>query len=255
MALAAATVAGDAVAVPAVVSGQRPVGFGDPIQVLRERNALVLLGPVQVEGEGGWSHRYLVAATATMTNPRALEGKAVGIAATGTVAELAFRAWAERHGVAAARVQLVAVAPGDMGEALRTGRVAMVDAPSPWAETIAAQGARVLDAQPYAALGNRVITGVWYANRTWLQANREAAADLVAALTRAERWLESNPEQARHLAARAIERPAGALDRNSVLPRLADAGESTLQTLIEAANRLGLLRDLFRPADVLAQLR
>jgi|FaiFalDrversion2_1042247.scaffolds.fasta_scaffold00493_2 NitT/TauT family transport system substrate-binding protein len=250
--------AGGAQIAPAVEGGSLDVGWSNVVSILlaRERGFdFVFFAPGAFEVDPhNRVHQLLVPADSPVRGARDLVGKTVAVNTLANIPYLATLVWLDQQGVNPAQVRFVEIPFPDMPAALSGKRVDAAVVIEPFASVALAQGvARVLDPRPFAVFGRRVLVASWFAKRSWLDRNRQAASAFNRAIRRANEFILRRPAEARALIPRYTRVPADLAERMPLPGFFSTVFDSDVRPVVEAAVKHGLLRRPLTPEDILVR--
>jgi NitT/TauT family transport system substrate-binding protein len=170
-------VSSGALSMVAVLGGATQVGWSGLLAIL---TAYAKNIPVQLIAPGA---EYLssapqtelfVTADSPLRGPKDLEGHTVGVAGLHDQSAIGVRAWVDGAGGDSTRVQFVEVPYSTMIAALDAKRVDAIVVFEPVRSAALAAHERSLG-KPFDAFSKRFLSGAFFATRTWIAQNREAA--------------------------------------------------------------------------------
>jgi NitT/TauT family transport system substrate-binding protein len=182
----------------AVLAGDLDIGIANIVQVA---SAVAHELPVQMIAPAALyssKHAYsalCVAKASTATAAKDLEGGTIAVSTLNDFNQLGVTAWLEKAGISAARVKFVEIKFPEMGPALERGTVAAATIAEPaLTAALTAGQARIL-AHPYEAIAPEFAAIVYFASKSWLQANAALAKRLVGAIYATARWANAHPSE------------------------------------------------------------
>jgi NitT/TauT family transport system substrate-binding protein len=93
----------------------------------------------------------------------------------------------------------------------------------------------------------------WFAKRSWLDRNRQAASAFNRAIRRANEFILRRPAEARALIPRYTRVPADLAERMPLPGFFSTVFDSDVRPVVEAAVKHGLLRRPLTPEDILVR--
>jgi NitT/TauT family transport system substrate-binding protein len=191
---------GGAALVPALESGSVQIGQSNIVSVLQAQQQNIgtkcfAAGYRSPSAASGDELSLMVSPkdTGSVTSPSGLAGKTIAVNSLSNSNQLVAEAYLAGHGVNPSSVHFVALAYPDMPTALSSGRIAAAITDEPFTTIVKAQGAKVLAAQPDAAIAANPVYACWVAPATWLSSHRQVAAKFVTALNEADSYMASHP--------------------------------------------------------------
>lgn len=199
--------AGGALIAMAVEAGELEVGWSNLVSLAIANDKgfdFVILSPGAFEREGSNRvHSILVAKDAPIASFADLEGKTVAINTLGNINEIAMTALADAEGVDINKIRLVEVPFPQMGPALASGSVDAILVLEPFVTITTDNGtAKILEPAALKSYGERFLIAGWFARKSWIKDNQEAAAGFRRAMLKASQYIEDNPAKARDVLTR-----------------------------------------------------
>jgi len=254
------TMAGGAQIAPAVEAGSLDLGWSNTVSIFlaHERGFdFVFFAPGAFEVDpNNRPHKLLIPADSPVTGAQDLVGKTIGVNTLANIPHVAVLAWLGSRGVDPSLVRFVEIPFPDMPAALRARRVDAALAIEPFVTVALSQGvARVLDPKPFAVFGKRVLVASWFAKRSWLERNRDAAAAFNRAIRKANDYIIRNPNEVRALIPRYTRVPPDLAGQIALPGFFPVVFESDIQPVIEVSVKNGLLKKSFPAREILIQIR
>jgi NitT/TauT family transport system substrate-binding protein len=138
----------------------------------------------------------VVASTSSITSPRELNGKTVGVSSLNGLDELSIRTLVDRAGGDSSQVKFAELPPSSEVAALLQGRIDAVNMQDP-------QRQSALDAHQVRtigigddAIGSTFVQTAWFTTTTWLAANKGTAKRFATAIYESGDWAMRNPTSA-----------------------------------------------------------
>jgi NitT/TauT family transport system substrate-binding protein len=150
---------------------------------------------------GKKSHTVImVPKNSSVKTAKDFEGKKVSVVALRSLADLAFTAWAEKHGADSSKVQKMEIGFPQQEAALQRGQVDGVLQAEPFTTSTLENNAGVVLAEyPYSAIAPRFLIGTWIAKKGWVESHPKEMAAFGSALRQATRYINSDPVDARKI--------------------------------------------------------
>ena len=187
----------------AMVGGALDVGNTDLIQLANAYNRGVDVGII-ASGALYDSSRPTISLCVSKNSPymtaKDLEGQTIAIPNLKSTGGIAISEWLVRSSVDLSKMKFFEMLFSEMGPALAAGRVAAALNGEPFL-TDAKNDIRRL-ANPYDYVAKNFYTGVWYARKSWLNANVSAGKATINALYTTARWANSHQSDSAVIAAR-----------------------------------------------------
>lgn len=238
----------------AIGGGSLEMGCGDLISGV---NAIVAGVPILLVAGGGMYRQPIdapanilaVASSSTISSPRDLVGKSIGVPTLVGLTTVCLRSWLPAHGVPLASVKLIEIPPPAAGPALERGVIDAALLSEPFVTidkgTIRSVG-QPFDAAADHAVHKEFCVSVWYASKAWMEQDRVRAHNAVAAINETAQWANTH-----HAETLAILLRNGKLDPTKVggMQRVAFATALTpdlIQPVLDIANQQKVFS---RPVD------
>ncbi len=249
--------AGGAQIAPAVEGGSLDIGWSNVVSILLARDRgfdFVFFAPGAFEVDPhNRVHRLMVPADSPVASARDLVGKTVAVNTLANIPYLAALAWLDANGVDPRQVRFVEIPYPDMPPALAAKRVDAAVVIEPFVTTAVTQGvARILDPRPFAVFGRRVLVASWFAKKSWLERNRDAALAFNRAIRKANEFILRQPQEARRLIPRYTRIAPDLVGQMPIPGFFSRTFDSDLQPVIDVAVKHRLLRRPLKPAEVFA---
>jgi len=181
---------GGAEIVPAVESGSVDVGWSNSISILQARlrglDMRFFAGGLY-QAPGHWNSALLVPESSRIRSAEQLRGRRVAVNTLGNLNELVLRAYLDRAGEKPDAAELLEVPFPDQPAALDAGRVDAALPTEPFVTTAERGGARVIDRQPFTAIGAKPFVAAFFAKSDWLREHPNTVAAFRRAVARATR--------------------------------------------------------------------
>lgn len=176
-----------------VAANALDVCLADAIQVAHPVSAGVPLA--FFAGAGLYSSAHpttllVVAADSPIRQARDFEGKTIAVIGLASIGSSAVSEWLRKNGADATRVKLVELQFANMVAALGRGVIAGALLAEPFLSA-SAGSIRVL-AKAYDAIAESFAISTFFASRTWLTANRDAARKFATVMYDTARWANAN---------------------------------------------------------------
>jgi len=198
------TVVGGIQAAEAIATGSADAAaMGDaPAIMLMSKNIPVKI--VARYGGGDTIHRLI--ALRSITSPEALSGKRIGLQ-LGSSTHGGFMLWASANNLDMAKVDLVALNPLDIPDALNTGQIDAMAGSEPWptnAETLCRD--KVYELADFSGLGN-TFPHMLVVTERLIGKNPQAVESLIRAIQRSVDYIKNNPDGTAEITAKYIGLP------------------------------------------------
>lgn len=249
---------GGAVIAPAVEAGEADVGWSNAVSVIIAHSkgfdfGFLTSGANSLEG-GHRVHSLLVAKGSPISSVKDLAGKTVAINTLGNINELSLRALAEAEGLDIATVKLVEMPFPNMEAALKNGSVDAVLAVEPFVTlSLAHETAKTLVKSVHKSFGDKFMIGSWFAKKSWVEKNPEAAAAFVRAINKASDYIRDNPDKIADILVANTKLTPDVAGKISVPAFDARLDPADVQPLIDAAAKYGFIPAPFPAGDVILQ--
>jgi NitT/TauT family transport system substrate-binding protein len=179
--------------VAAVGGGSLDLGIGDLVSGVKAIDAgvpvtLIAGSALSLSSIGGTI--LAVAKDGPIRSARDLIGKVVAVPTLVGLSTAALRAWLPLNGVDSAGVKFIELPASAMVPSLQRGVTDAVILGEPF---VTASRNDIRDiGHPYDAIGKEFLLSVWYAQRSWIEADRDRARRVVAAIYETARWANAH---------------------------------------------------------------
>ena len=180
--------------VAALGGGALDLGIGDLISGVNAINAgvpnlLVAGSGLYLSSEGG-STILAVAKDSPIRSPRDLAGKSIGVPTLVGMTTASLRAWLPQNGVDLATVKIVEIPQPASVPALVRGTIDCGLLSEPFITTNRGEVREI--GRPLDIVGKEFCQSVWYASRSWVEADRARARRAVNAIYETARWANAH---------------------------------------------------------------
>jgi NitT/TauT family transport system substrate-binding protein len=187
----------------ALLGGALDVGNTDLIQLTNAYNrgvdvCVIAAGAIYDSGKPTIS--LCVNKTSPYNSAKDLEGQTIAIPNLKSTGGIAISEWLVRGGVDLTKIKFFEMLFPEMGPALTAGRVAAALNGEPFLTDAKNDIRRI--ANPYDYVAKNFYTGVWYARKSWLNANPAAGKSVVNAMYATARWANSHQSDSAVIAAK-----------------------------------------------------
>jgi NitT/TauT family transport system substrate-binding protein len=189
----------------AIAAGQLEVGSGNSVSAgsaILKGIPFIVIAPGQVWVAGSPEAAIVVAANSPIKSIKDFAGKTVATISLRNVGELAFDAYLDQAGVDLNSVKFVELPPMQIADAIVSGRVAAGTLIDPQLSSAVAAGKVRRLASAYDAISKLFYLTIWFANRVWVDRNKETTKRFADAIIQGGVWAETNGEQARLILAK-----------------------------------------------------
>lgn len=165
------------------------VGMADAIQIGNAYNRGVPFGFIAAAGiyDSKQPTTYLcVAKNSSLKTAKDLEGQAVAVVAIASIGSIAFQEWLKAGGADPSKVKMLELPFSTMGPAVARGSVAAAMIAEPFLSSSKSDVRELAD--PQSTIAKTFFLSGSFASRDWVNANRDVAKRLVAALQAAAAW-------------------------------------------------------------------
>lgn len=132
--------------------------------------------------------------------PKDFEGQVIAVPNLKSTGGISISEWLVRGGADLSKVKFYEMLFPEMGPALATGRIAAALNGEPFLTDSKNEIRRIVN--PYDYVAKNFYTGVWYAKRSWLNANVATAKAFVSAMYVTARWANTHQADSAVIAAR-----------------------------------------------------
>jgi NitT/TauT family transport system substrate-binding protein len=247
---------GGAEIIPAVESGSVDIGWSNSISILQARYRRLdmrFFAGGLFQGPGHWNSALMVPEDSPIRRADQLRGRRVAVNTLGNLNELVLRAYLDRAGQTPEAAELFEVPFPDQPAALDARRVDAALPAEPFVTLAESGGARVIDREPFTAIGPKPFVAAFFAKGEWLREHPNTAAAFRRAVGRATRYWNDHPEERAEIIARYTKVPAAVARRIAYGMPTTRIPLRDIQRLIELSHRYGLLPQTFDAGQVLAR--
>ncbi len=248
--------AGGAAIAPAVESGEVDLGASNVLSLILAHDQgfefQYFTGSWLQAAPDHWNHALLVPVDSTIQSASDLKGTTVAVNTLGNINELMISKYLTDHGLDPDVVNFTEVPFPDMPAALEQGRVDASVTVEPFVTIAVGNGsARILDAAPYASLGDRVLVGGYFSTKSWLDAHPNTAAAFDRAIVRATEYINADPVAATSILPNytKLSEDLAATIKQPIFGDRVEAGD--IQPWIDNAVKFGFLDQGFAPNELL----
>lgn len=135
-----------------------------------------------------------------LKSPKDFEGQIIAVPNLKSTGGIAISEWLVRGGADLSKVKFFEMLFPEMGPALASGRVAAALNGEPFLTDSKNDIRRIVN--PYDYVAKNFYTGVWFAKRSWLNANVAAAKSFTTAMYTTARWANAHQSDSAVIAAR-----------------------------------------------------
>jgi NitT/TauT family transport system substrate-binding protein len=135
-----------------------------------------------------------------LKSPKDFEGQIIAVPNLKSTGGIAISEWLVRGGADLSKVKFFEMLFPEMGPALASGRVAAALNGEPFLTDSKNDIRRIVN--PYDYVAKNFYTGVWFAKRSWLNANVSAAKSFTTAMYATARWANAHQSDSAVIAAR-----------------------------------------------------
>jgi NitT/TauT family transport system substrate-binding protein len=186
--------------VQSVLGGDLDTGLAKTVQLavaIARGLPVQMLAPASLYSARDATHGLAVARLAPFKTAKDLVGGTIAVSTLADFNQLGISVWLDRNGVSPASVHFVELKFSEMGQALVRGTVQAAQI----AEPAMSNAIRAGDVRPfadvYSAIAPEFATIVWFASKSWMQANPDATKRLRAGIFTTARWANTHyPESA-----------------------------------------------------------
>ncbi|MBV8151999.1 MAG: ABC transporter substrate-binding protein, partial [Candidatus Eremiobacteraeota bacterium] len=179
---------------------------------------------------------------APVRTPKDLAGGTIGVGALGDFNQLTVMAWLERNGVARDAVQYVELRFGEVGAALQRGTVKAAFITEPFKSDAVRAGLIRDFADTYLAVAPEIAVVVWFASKSWLQRNPDAAKRLVTGIYATARYANTHYQQTAEILARVAKLDAAVIEKMVRAYFATSNDRKYVQDMLQLAARYGLVQ-------------
>lgn len=240
------TMSGGSVIATSVEAGELEIGWSNILSIaLADAQGFdySFFAPGAVETGTNRPHKLMVAVNSTINNVIELEGKTVAVNTFANVPYIAVNELISKNGLNPTTVRFVEVPFPDMPSLLASGEIDAALMSEPFVSTsISKNQARILVADPFSSLGDRILVAAWFSKREWLNEHEVEASAFINAILSANDFITKNEDESRAILLKYTN-----LDPNLVqlivLPEYAsDIKKNEMFPVFSAAESLGLLK-------------
>jgi threonine dehydrogenase-like Zn-dependent dehydrogenase/ABC-type nitrate/sulfonate/bicarbonate transport system substrate-binding protein len=247
---------GGAAIAAAVESGSVDLGWSNSISILQARQrglGFRFFAGGLYQGPGHWTSAIMVPEDSPIQRPEQLRGRSVAMNTVGNINELVMRAYLDGAGVEPDAYELLEVPFPDQPAALDAGRVDAALPTEPFVTVAEEDGARVLEAKPFRAIGSHPFVAAFFATDRWLGENPNTAAAFRRAVNKATAYWNDHPDERAEIISRYTRVPAAVAEKIALGEPRTEISQGDLQRQIELSHKYGLIPKTFDAAEVLAR--
>jgi NitT/TauT family transport system substrate-binding protein len=192
----------------------------------------------------------LVAKDSTISAPKDLIGKTIGVVGLQDQLSLSIYNWLNAGGVDPARVKFVEVGNSAGAASVESGRIDATAAIEPSLSNYLASGKVKVLAYPFNSFGKRVPTGVTFATTSWVAAHRDVVATFNKVAHDAAVYVASHESETTALAAAYSGFDLATLQTMHPPERATSINPADFQPTIDAMAKYGFIAKSFPAKDV-----
>jgi NitT/TauT family transport system substrate-binding protein len=200
------TLGNGAAIMAAVIGGDLDVGMANTVQLagaIARGIPVQMIAPASLYSPRDAAANLMVAKDGPIKSPKDLTGMTIAVSSLGDFNQLALFAWLDTNKVPRDTVHFVEMKFGEMGAALQRGTVAAAIITEP-AKSDAKAAGQIRDlADTYISVAPEFATIVWFATKSWLQKNPEAAKKLVSGIYATAKWANTHTRESAPMLAKA----------------------------------------------------
>jgi len=186
-----------------VLAGDLDTGMANTVQLavaIARGLPVQMLAPASLYSARDATQGLAVAKTAPFTSAKDLIGGTIAVSTLSDFNQLGIEVWLDHNGVDRSKVHFVELRFSEMGQALARGTVQAAQIAEPSMSDAVNTGLVRHFADVYSAIAPEFATIVWFAGKSWLQANPDAVKRLRSAIFTTARWANTHyPESAQIL--------------------------------------------------------
>lgn len=180
----------------AIGGGSLEMGVGDLVSgvnaIMKGVPILLIAGSgMQVNNDSGTI--LAVPNDSPIHQPKDMTGKTIAVPTLVGLATSSVRTWLPQHGVPLASVKIVEMPQGAMVAAMQRGVIDVGLLSEPFT-TMAKNDTRNVG-EPLDAIAREFLVSVWYASKTWIEADRERARKIVGLIYDTARWANTHHDE------------------------------------------------------------
>jgi NitT/TauT family transport system substrate-binding protein len=239
----------------AVASGAADFGAANIIAlaVAHEKGLpFIAIAPAGVYTEHVVTQALVVEQSSKMKTAKDLVDRVIGVDSLKTLATIAISSWVDRNGGDSTTLKFIEIPFAQMGMALAAGRVDAAFIPEPVLSGVLNSGGRVLSA-PLNAIGPELQLGAWFTTADYAKTHADLIRRFVLAL--AENVSLAN--SSKNTNAAIFEKYTGiqAHENTQWMVQADRVNLATVQPLIDAATKYGVLKRTFPASELYAAPR
>jgi NitT/TauT family transport system substrate-binding protein len=238
---------GGAIITAQVVSGDVQIGFSNTTSLVIASSKKL---PVQIvasgvhgaaSGSDAWD-ALLTKKGSPITNPKALEGKTVGVNTLNNVGPLTINSAMEKAGADYKKIKYVEVPFPDANAALNTGRIDAAFVVEPFVSQGKAQGAQQL-LHPYEQLAPNYTVATYFATKQYATQNKDVLDRFVRAINKSMTYAQSHPDVVRQVVPTYTKIPKDVAAKMRLPQWSTDLNEPTIRQTVDLAQKYGYIKD------------
>lgn len=238
---------------PAVASGALDVGAANfvSLALAHERGLpFVMIAPAGMYSAKTPTNGVVVAKNSSLSSAKDLNGKIIAVDSLKNIGVIGVYAWMEKNGGNSASVHFIELAAGAVGAALAQGRIDAAQMAEPWLSLALSSTAKLIGRQ-FDAIAPEFCEGAWFCTSDYADAHPDVVKRFYAVMSQAARWANQNPQGAGKVLEKISKIPSTPPQYRTIYPERFDI--ATMQPLIDAAARYGVLKNTFPIGDLIAK--
>jgi NitT/TauT family transport system substrate-binding protein len=250
--------AGGAVILPGVASGDLQVGFSNVISLYQAYLQgfdfkIICGGATNIKGTND-THALQVLKDSPIKSARDLEGKTIAVNTLNNIVHLMALAWLEKSGANPSKVKFVEIPFPQMEAALVSGRVEAISAQEPFVAASVSKGVTRVLAHPWSEAAPKFLIGTWFASEKWIQKNKETARSFVQGMNQAIDAVNADSEGARNLMPKWTGLSPDLVKQVAMPLFEKGVSEKDLQVTIDLTYKHKLIDRAFKAAEIISDL-
>jgi NitT/TauT family transport system substrate-binding protein len=246
---------GGAAIIPAVVSGDVDVGFGNTVSlfIARQKNLdlpLVAAGQIAPEEESKDETAVMVRKDSRIRDAQDLKGATIGVNTLQNISELSISAALDKAGVDPKTIKYIEVGFPEALPAISARRVPAAFFGEPFTSLAGKSGARVI-LRPFSAGTPNGQIGAYFTSERYVAEHRDVVDRFARAMEKANRYAIENPDAVRASVPKFTKVPAATAETMRLPVFVATIEPARLQGLADIATQYGLLNGKLDTSEML----
>jgi NitT/TauT family transport system substrate-binding protein len=242
--------------VQACAAGNIDVGVADVLQITNAINAgipLAIFAAAALYSSDAPTTELFVAKDSPIATAKDFEGKTIAINSLNSLTEIAMREWLHQNGADSTLVKFIEMGGSAMIESVARGTIAG-GLPGEPHRTIAADRLRFF-AKPYDVVAKSFPVSLFFAHRSWIDANPDISRRLTSAIYATARWANGHPDETALIVEKHAKLEASVVRRMTRARYATALSPQMLQPVVDIAAKYKAVKNPIAAADLIASPR